>query len=271
MKKFITLILVAIFIYSCSTVPITGRRQLSLIPDSQLLPLSYNSYSQVMDSAQVIRNTTESAMIQRVGRNIQQAVEKYMAENNMSDQLQGFEWEFNLIKDDNTINAWCMPGGKVAFYTGILPICQDETGVAVVMGHEVAHAIANHGGERMYQGLVQQLGGVALSVALRDYAPQTQQLAMTAFGLGSAVGYILPHSRSQESEADEMGLIFMAMAGYDPNAAPAFWERMQAKAGGSGGTPEFLSTHPAPERRIRDLQSLIPKAMEYYNARSRSN
>lgn len=263
MKKLITLFLVAAFIYSCSTVPVTGRRQLSLIPSSQLLPLSYTSYSQVLDSAQVIKNTPEAAMIKKVGLNIQRAVEKYMADNNMSDQLKGFEWDFNLIKDDKTINAWCMPGGKVAFYTGILPICKDETGVAVVMGHEVAHAIANHGGERMSQGLVQQLGGVGLSVALRDYAPQTQQLAMTAFGLGSAVGYVLPHSRNQESEADEMGLIFMAMAGYDPNAAPQFWERMQAQAGG-GGTPEFLSTHPAPSKRINDLKAQIPNAMKYY-------
>ncbi|MDQ3535158.1 MAG: M48 family metallopeptidase [Bacteroidota bacterium] len=267
MKKFLTLILVGFFIWSCSTVPVTGRRQLSLIPSSQLLPLSFNSYAQVLDSAQIVRNTPEAQMVNRVGNNIKAAVEKYMAQNNMSDQLQGFEWDFNLIKDDNMINAWAMPGGKVAFYTGILPVCRDETGVAVVMGHEVAHAIANHGGERMSQGLVQQLGGVALNVALRDYAPQTQQLAMTAFGLGSAVGYVLPHSRNQESEADEMGLIFMAMAGYDPNEAPRFWERMQAKSGGSGGPPEFLSTHPAPQRRIKDLQSQIPNAMKYYNKR----
>src|SRR5699024_6036781 len=144
-------------------------------------------------------------------------------------------------------------------------ICQDDAGVAVVMGHEVAHAIANHGGERMSQGLVQQLGGVALTVALQEQPQLTQQLAMTAFGVGSTVGYILPHSRLQESEADEIGLIFMAMAGYDPHEAPKFWKRMQANAGGSGGTPEFLSTHPAPETRIRDLERLMPKAMKYYN------
>ena len=176
--------------------------------------------------------------------------------------LKGFQWEFNTVESEEA-NAFCMPGGKVVFYTGILPICQDEAGVAVVMGHEVAHAIAKHGNERMSQGLVQQFGGVALSVALSDKPAQTQQLFQTAYGVGSQVGVMLPFSRLQESEADELGLIFMAMAGYDPHEAPKFWERMSAKSSG-GAPPEFLSTHPSHETRIRKLNKAIPKAMEYY-------
>ncbi len=262
MKRFVILTF-TLFFLGCSTVPLTGRRQLSLVPSSQLLSLAADNYSSVLNESKVVKNTSEAAMIQRVGGNIKRAVEQYMAQNNLTELLNGFKWEFTLI-DDPTVNAWCMPGGKVAFYTGILPICKDDVGVAVVMGHEVAHAIANHGGERMSQGLVQQLGGVALSVALQEQPQLTQQLAMAAFGVGSTVGYILPHSRLHESEADEMGLIFMAMAGYDPREAPNFWKRMQAQGGG-GGTPEFLSTHPAPETRIQDLEKLMPKAMKYYN------
>lgn len=261
MKK-IAVLITALFVLGCSTVPITGRRQLSLVPSSQLMALSAESYNEVLSESKVVKNTAEAQMINRVGNKIKTAVEQYMAQHNMTEELAGFNWEFNLI-DEETINAWAMPGGKVAFYTGILPICQDDAGVAVVMGHEVAHAIANHGGERMSQGLAQQLGGVALNVALQEQPQMTQQLAMTAFGLGSTVGYILPHSRLQESEADEIGLVFMAMAGYDPHEAPEFWKRMQAKEQGAR-PPEFLSTHPAPETRIRDLERLVPKAMKYY-------
>ena len=261
MKK-IAVLLTAVFVLGCSTVPVTGRRQLSLVPSSQLMALSAQSYNEVLTESKVVKNTAEAQMINRVGNKIKTAVEQYMAQNNLSDQLEGFDWEFTLI-DEPTINAWAMPGGRVAFYTGILPICRNDAGVAVVMGHEVAHAIANHGGERMSQGLAQQLGGVALNVALQEQPQMTQQLAMTAFGLGSNVGYILPHSRLQESEADEIGLIFMAMAGYDPSEAPEFWKRMQAQEQGAR-PPEFLSTHPAPETRIRELEKLVPKAMKYY-------
>lgn len=261
MKK-IVVFLTALFVLGCSTVPITGRRQLSLVPSSQLVALGSQSYNEVLDESKVVKNTEEARRVERVGVKIKNAVQRYMAQNNLSDQLEGFEWEFSLINEE-TVNAWCMPGGKVAFYTGIMPICRDDAGVAVVMGHEVAHAIANHGGERMSQGLVQQLGGVALTVALQEQPQLTQQLAMTAFGVGSTVGYILPHSRQQESEADEIGLIFMAMAGYDPSEAPEFWKRMDAQSEG-GRPPEFLSTHPAPSTRIKELERLVPKAMKYY-------
>lgn len=262
MKKILFLVFIAMVCFDCATVPVTGRKQLSLVPNSQILPMSYDSYKTVLDSAKLSANKDQVAMVKRVGEKIQKAVEEYMAQNNWSDQLKGYAWEFNLI-DENIVNAWCMPGGKVVFYTGIMPVCQDETGVAVVMGHEVAHAIANHGAERMSQGLMQQMGGVALDVALANKPAQTRQLFGTAYGLGSNVGLMLPFSRLHESEADKMGLIFMAMAGYDPREAPKFWERMASMSGG-GAPPEFLSTHPSHSTRIKDLNDQIPEAMKYY-------
>jgi predicted Zn-dependent protease len=189
-------------------------------------------------------------------------VEKYFSEHNMSDHLTGYRWEFNLV-EDNAVNAWCMPGGKVVVYTGILPLANGEAGLAVVMGHEVSHAIARHGDERLSQGLVTEMGGMALSTALSQQSKETHDLFMTAFGVGSQVGILLPYSRVQESEADRLGLIFMAMAGYDPREAVGFWKRMAgAKKGAS--PPEFLSTHPADSKRIADIENLLPEAMGYY-------
>ena len=270
MKKSFFTFVTFLLVVACSTVPITGRKQLTLIPKSQILPLSFDNYQQVLNESQLSDNQEQTAMIKNVGAKIQQAVEKYMAENNMSDLIDGYKWEFNLIKNDTLVNAWCMPGGKVAFYTGIMPICQDEAGVAVVMGHEVAHAVARHGGERMSQGLVQQLGGVALSVALQDKPEETQQLFNTAYAVGTTYGAMLPYSRLHESEADKLGLIFMAMAGYDPHEAPEFWERMKANSRG-GAPPEWMSTHPSHETRIENLNDYIPKAMKYYNKSSEGN
>jgi predicted Zn-dependent protease len=262
MKKIVPLFFFVWLGYSCATVPVTGRKQLSLISNSEIFPMSYDNYKSVLDSSQLSKNTQWASWVQDVGRDIQVAVEAFMAQNNASDQLAGYSWEFNLI-DEHMVNAWCMPGGKVAFYTGIMPVCGDKTGVAVVMGHEVAHAIANHGRERMSQGLMQQMGGVALQVAVADQPEQTQGLFMTAYGVGTSVGAILPFSRLHESEADKMGLIFMAMAGYDPREAPKFWERMAGQSNGQA-PPEFLSTHPAHETRINDLKAQIPEAMKYY-------
>jgi len=264
MKKsiFLIILLVAsVFTNSCSTVPVTGRNQLSLIPSSQLMSLSFQQYDDFLKENKLSNDKKKAAMIKRVGTKIQKSVEEYMAMNNMSEHLNGYDWEFNLVESDQ-VNAWAMPGGKVVFYTGILPICKDETGVATVMGHEIAHAIAEHGGERMSQGLIVQLGGMGLQAALENEPQLTQQLAMTAFGIGSQLGVMLPFSRLHESEADHMGLIFMAMAGYDPNAAVEFWQRMAAQGGGA--PPEFLSTHPSNETRINDLKKLIPEAMQYY-------
>ena len=184
-----------------------------------------------------------------------------MGEHNLNQQLDGYQWEFNLV-DSKEVNAWCMPGGKVVVYTGILPLTQNENGLAVVMGHEIAHAVAKHGNERMSQGLLTQMGGMALELALQDRPKQTQQLFMTAFGMGAQVGVLLPFSRVQESEADHLGLIFMAMAGYDPNGAVPFWERM-AQQGGQK-PPEFLSTHPSDQTRIQKIKSELPEALEYY-------
>lgn len=262
MKARLIMLLVSLFvIISCTTVAITGRKQFTIIPDSEMNSMSFAQYSQYLDSSEVITGTKEANMVKSVGVKIQKAVEKYFDEQGMSNALDGYEWEFNLINED-IINAWCMPGGKVVFYTGIMPICKDEAGIAVVMGHEVAHAIAKHGNERMSQQMVVQLGGIALSKALEEKSETTRQIYMTAFGLGSQVGVMLPFSRLHESEADEMGLIFMAMAGYDPHHAVTFWQRM-ADLGGQK-PPEFLSTHPSDETRIKDLKKLLPKALQYY-------
>ena len=249
--------------YACSSVPVTGRRQLSIIPASEMNSLAVTSYKETLSSSKLSTNTQQTAMIKRVGERISKAVEQYMQDRNLSSVISDFVWEFNLIDDPGTVNAWCMPGGKVAFYTGILPICQDDAGIAVVMGHEIAHAVANHGGERMSQELVVQMGSTALSTALQQKPEQTQQLALAAYGVGSQVLGILPYSRLHESEADKMGIIFMAMAGYDPNEAPKFWERMKTASGGSG-SPQFLSTHPSDSKRISDLQAAMSEAMKYY-------
>ncbi len=261
MKRLLALSLVFLLVYGCKKVPITGRTQLSLISSSEMNEMSFQQYDQVIGESKLSSNAQQAQMVQDVGVRIQAAVEKYMKDNGLEKRLDGYAWEFNLI-DEPIVNAWCMPGGKVAFYTGILPVCQNEAGIAVVMGHEIAHAIAEHGNERMSQGMLQQFGGVALSVAMKDKPAATQSLFYQAYGVGSTVGYALPHSRKQESEADHLGLIFMAMAGYDPNEAPKFWQRMSAAGG--GGAPEFLSTHPAHETRINDLNSWIPEAMKYY-------
>ena len=262
MNKFLKLPALILIVTACTTVPLTGRRQLSLIPNSELLPLSYSSYQEVLKENRLSKNTEQTALVKKVGSKIQKAVETYMAENKMSDQLKGYAWEFNLL-EGNTVNAWCMPGGKVAFYEGIMPVAKDEAGVAVVMGHEIAHALGNHGRERMSQGLVQQLGGVALAVAIADKPQETQQLFFAAYGIGTTVGAMLPYSRLHETEADKLGMVFMAMAGYNPNEAPRFWERMTAATGGAQ-PPEWLSTHPSHDRRIKDLEEYIPKAMKYY-------
>jgi predicted Zn-dependent protease len=254
--------LLIILLAACSTVPLTGRRQLDLVPSDQIMAMSADQYQKFMDDHEVITGTPESRMVKRVGERISTAVETYLAKQNRSDLLAGYNWEFNLVKD-SSVNAWAMPGGKVVVYTGILPVAKNENGLATVMGHEIAHAVARHGNERMSQALLTQLGGVALSVALSENPSQTNNLFMAAYGLGSQVGILLPYSRLQESEADHLGLIFMAMAGYDPREAVDFWQRMAAQSKG-GAPPEFLSTHPAHETRIKQLKEYLPEAMKYY-------
>jgi len=262
---FLTSIVLLSVFNSCTTVPLTGRKQITgLTNTSEVLALSAQSYQTVLDSANLVSDSDDAARVKRVGNRIKNAVEKYMSDNGYGAQLEGFNWEFNLI-DEDIVNAWAMPGGKVAFYTGIMPICRDDAGVAVVMGHEVAHAIAKHGQERMNQGMLQNFGAIGLSVALQNKPAATQNIANQAFGIGTTVLGVLPFSRLHESEADELGLTFMAIAGYDPREAPAFWERMAASSGG-GGQPEFLSTHPSHETRISRLNAALPKALEYYEA-----
>ncbi len=254
-------LLLCLMLAACSTVAITGRKQLNLIPASTMMSMSYQQYSEVIRSSKLSSNAAQTAMVKRCGERIQKAVEQYFAQNNQSQQLRGFEWEFNLIESEQ-VNAWCMPGGKVAFYTGILPLTRDETGLAVVMGHEIAHAVAEHGSERMSQGLLAQFGGMALDKALESKPDATRALLLGAFGAGAQLGVLLPFSRLQESEADRLGLIFMAMAGYDPNEAINFWQRMATAKGGQA-PPEFLSTHPSDETRIRQIRDLLPEAMSY--------
>jgi len=248
-------------VWACATVPVTNRSQLSLVSNAELIPLSFQNYKQVLSDGNISTNTEQTAMVRKVGVRIQKAVEDYMEQNGLSSQLEGFDWEFNLI-DEDIVNAWCMPGGKVAFYTGILPICKDETGVAVVMGHEVAHAIANHGRERMSQQMA--LNGMLSVGSATTQASENQldDILLQAVGAASPLG-MMKFGRDQESESDHIGLIFMAMAGYNPAAAPKFWERMAAMSGGSQ-QPEFLSTHPSSTTRIADLNKWQAEAEGYY-------
>ncbi len=251
-----------IFLMACSTVPLTNRRQFTAIPSSQMLSLSNESYNTVLQTEKISNNRQATQNIRQVGMKITEAVEKYLQSIDRISLIDGYKWEYNLL-ESKTMNAWCMPGGKIVFYEGILPVCKNDNGIAVVMAHEIAHAIANHGNERMSQQMVVEMGGVALSEAMSKEKEQTTQLALLAFGVGTQLGVMLPYSRKHESEADEMGLYFMAMAGYDPREAPLLWERMQQA--GSGGTPEFLSTHPDPQNRINQLNKIMPKALDYYN------
>jgi len=257
--------LVLVFILlglGCSTVPITGRTQLELVPSDQLMAMSADQYGDFMSKHEVITNTPDARMVAQVGNRISQAVERYFREQNKSGMLDGYNWEFNLIKDPG-VNAWAMAGGKVAVYTGILEIARGENGLATIMGHEIAHAVAQHGNERMSQSLLNQLGGMALATALSQQPAMTRELLMAAYGAGTQVGIMLPYSRLHETEADQMGLIFMAMAGYDPRQAVDFWSRMK-KQGQKGAPPEFLSTHPAHATRIAQIKEYLPKAMTYY-------
>jgi len=250
------------FVMGCAEVPVTHRKGLHLVPESDLMRLSLQQYDQTLKTAKLSNDPEKVRMVRAVGGRIAAAAEAFLKDSGQGARVKGFQWEFNLIEDDKMVNAWCMPGGKVAVYSGILPYTQDETGLAVVMGHEVAHALADHGNERMSQALLANMGGMALSVALSQKPQQTRQLYMAAFGVGTSVGLLLPYSRLHESEADRIGLILMARAGYDPREAVPFWKRMNKKAGAS--PPQFLSTHPAPKTRIKNLKSYTSEAMSYY-------
>ena len=247
---------------SCSTVPITGRRQLSIVPESEMIAMGATNYSEFMKVNPLSSDKAGTALVKETGKNISDAVIKHFADNNLSSQLNGYQWEFNLIANDTTPNAWCMPGGKVVVYSGILPYTKDKNGLAVVISHEIAHAVARHGSERMSQQLLIQMGGIAMSEAVKNKPDQTKNIYNTVFGLGAQVGVLLPYSREHEYEADKLGLIFMAMSGYDPNAAIEFWERMSSMGGQK--PPEFLSTHPSDASRIQKIKDVMPEVMTYY-------
>ena len=253
--------IVVLMFNACDTVPISGRKQLRLISERDMIGMSFQAYDEFLDTTTVLPDTHKDVIVvRRIGNRIKEAVVKYLTDNGELKRIDGFDWEFNVVNDP-TVNAWCMPGGKVVVYTGILPVTKDEKSLAVVMGHEIAHAVARHGNERMSQGLAVQLGGLALSVALSEHAPETQNLFLQSYGIGSNLG-MLAYSRNHESEADKLGLVFMAMAGYDPQSSIGFWERMSEQGGQA--PPQLLSTHPSDATRIADLKAFMPEALKYY-------
>lgn len=260
MKKELSLLLTVIFFVACSTVPITGRKRMNFVSDAQVLPMSFQQYSGFLtkNKAKVVDNTAKSNEIKSVGKRIAKAVDKFMRANGMTSEANSYKWEFNLI-DDATVNAWCMPGGKVVFYTGILPICANTDGIAAVMGHEVAHAFAKHGQERMSSAQVQKLGGIAVAVGTSNN--KNSQLWNMLYGVSSQLG-MLSYSRTHETEADKLGLVFMLMAGYRGEEAVNVWIRMKeaSKKSGRQAPPQFLSTHPSNDKRIVDLRTYLPVA-----------
>jgi predicted Zn-dependent protease len=250
-------------IIACSTNPVTGRRQFKLVSEQELQAMATQEYRQFLSSNRVVSPSADrdAEMVRRVGQRLATAVQQYYSQQNLGQTLEGYNWEFNLVNDP-AANAWAMPGGKVVVYTGLLKITQNEAALANVLGHEISHAIFQHGNERMSQGLAQQLGGAALSVALSNQPAATQNLFMQAYGVGSQIGVLLPFSRKHELEADRYGMRWAAMAGYNPREAIALWKRMQQNS--SGAPPEFMSTHPSETNRIAQLEKFLPEALQYY-------
>jgi len=254
-------LILSLFFIACSKVPITNRRQLNLLPESQMMSMSYDQYDEfLVQNTVVSESNVQAKSIKEIGNKMAAAVNQFLGDQGNLKRVKGYEWDFNLVQDDQ-VNAWCMPGGKVVFYTGILPVCQDDNGIAVVMSHEIAHAIARHGNERMSQQMAIQMGGMSVASAMQEKPEALQAIFNQAYGLGSTLG-ALKFSRNQESEADKMGLVFMAMAGYNPESAISFWERMSQLGGQK--PPKMMSTHPSDERRIADLKAYLPEAMKYY-------
>ena len=249
----------ALLITTCSTNPYTGKNTMAFVDNDTLMASSFAQYKEFLNENTVIIGTADAAMVARVGNRIRIAAEKWAASEGQQQYLDKYQWEYTLVRSDE-VNAWCMPGGKIVVYTGILPVTKDETGLAVVMGHEVAHALLNHGQQRVSAGILQELGAAGLSIFTQKQNKETQALAMTVYGAGSTVFGILPYSRSHESEADQIGLILLAIAGYNPEMSVNFWERMAAM--GSGGSLEFLSTHPSDTTRIANLKKWIPEARQ---------
>jgi len=265
MKRIMTFFTVSLLMVACSRNAITGRNQLKLYPESEIEAAATQQYRQFLSENKVVSPSAnrDAEMVRRVGQRIANAITQYYTAKGLANELQGYQWEYNLV-DSKEVNAWCMPGGKIVVYTGLLPITQNEAALAVVVGHEVTHAVAKHGNERMSQGMIQQLGGVALSTALSSQPTETQNLLMAAYGAGSEVGILLPFSRNQEYEADKLGLNYAALAGYNPQEAIPLWQRMEAAAQNSSRPPEFMSTHPSEGNRIKRLQEYMPEALKLY-------
>ena len=257
-KSNLIFVLATMFFLSCSTNPFTGKNTLALVPNSEILPSAFAQYGTFLKENKVITGTSDAIRVVSVGTKIKNAAEKWLNANGYKGYLNDYKWEYNLV-DSKEINAWCMPGGKIVVYSGILPITKDEAGLATVLGHEVSHALANHGQQRMSAGMLQQLGGGITQAAVGNSSAMTQQIAMTAYGATTQYAGMLPFSRSHESEADKIGLILMAIAGYNPEQAVVFWSRMAAASGGNK-PPEFMSTHPSDETRIANLKRLVPEA-----------
>ncbi|MEL6918436.1 MAG: M48 family metallopeptidase [Bacteroidota bacterium] len=258
MRKIVLISIIFLGVAACKTNPFTGQKTLNFYPNSQIFPTAFAQYDQFLGENKVVKGTSDAQMITKVGQRISSAAERWLTANGYPGYLKDYQWEYNLVQDE-TVNAWCMPGGKIVFYTGILPITQTERGVAVVMGHEVAHALADHGAQRMSAGMLQQLGAVAGNVAIQD--PDKRNTFNQAYGIGSSVGIMLPFSRSHETEADKIGLQIMAIAGYNPDEAAELWKRMKANSGGQA-PPEFLSTHPSNDTRINNLTVWAPEAKQ---------
>jgi predicted Zn-dependent protease len=260
MKKYITFtgIFTIVLFFSCATNPFTGKQSLNFVSNSELFPSSFQQYGTFLKENKVIVGTTDARRVETVGMKIRAAAERWLKANGQDQYLNGYQWEYKLI-ENKEVNAWCMPGGKIVVYSGILPVTQDDAGLATVMGHEVSHALANHGAQRMSAAQLQQIGAVGVAVATGSKSAEQQQMWQQYYGLGSEVGVMLPFSRNHESEADKIGLTLMAIAGYNPEFAISFWERMAASSKGSK-PPEFLSTHPADATRIANLRRLIPEA-----------
>lgn len=263
-RRILTLFIAAAAMVSCSQNAITGRNQLKLVSEQELQSMATQQYQQFLSENKVVNASADrdAEMVRRIGNRIANGIKQYFQSKGQADALDGYKWQFNLVQD-NAANAWCMPGGKVVVYTGLLPITQNEAALAVVLGHEIAHAVLAHGNERMSQGLVQQLGGAALSVAVANKPAATQNLFLNAYGVGSQVGLLLPFSRKQELEADRYGLIFAAISGYNPREAIPLWQRMEQASNGQK-PPEFLSTHPSEGTRIEQLQKYMSEALQYY-------
>ena len=249
---------ILVLVVSCAKNPFTGKSTMALVPNSQIFPSAFQQYNQFLSENKVIKGTTDAKRIETIGTKIKTASERWLAANGHADYLEGYAWEYKLV-DSKEVNAWCMPGGKIVVYTGILPIAKDEAGVAAILGHEVAHALENHGQQRMSAAMIQQGLAVAGNVAIKD--EQTRNIFNQSYGIGSNVLGMLPFSRNHETQADEVGIILMAIAGYNPDVAPELWKRMSAQSGGQA-PPEFLSTHPSNESRIANLTKLAPKAKE---------